>query len=84
MQAASKDHPKGNCSLLGHGDLRVLLNERKACEAVQSGQGVLNQGAKVSYEEKDNRGRTSGENLRVGERVVAVIEPADFLHAGGF
>jgi CspA family cold shock protein len=26
----------------------------------------LNEGAKVSYEEKENRGKTSAENLRVG------------------
>ncbi len=27
---------------------------------------ALNEGAKVSYEEKENRGKTSVENLRVG------------------
>src|SRR5258705_9677686 len=27
---------------------------------------TLNEGAKVSYEEKENRGKTSAENLRVG------------------
>ncbi|MGM4896906.1 hypothetical protein [Tardiphaga sp. 839_C3_N1_4] len=29
-------------------------------------QKTVNEGAKVSYEEKENRGKTSAENLRVG------------------
>ena len=32
----------------------------------KAGLSSLNEGAKVSYEEKKNRGKTSGENLRVG------------------
>jgi CspA family cold shock protein len=32
----------------------------------RAGQSTLNEGAKVSYEEKDNRGKTSAENLRIG------------------
>ena len=32
----------------------------------RAGLTTLNEGAKVSYEEKDNRGKTSAENLRVG------------------
>jgi len=32
----------------------------------KAGLSSLNEGAKVSYEEKENRGKTSAENLRVG------------------
>jgi CspA family cold shock protein len=32
----------------------------------RAGLNTLNEGAKVSYEEKENRGKTSAENLRVG------------------
>jgi CspA family cold shock protein len=32
----------------------------------RAGLGSLNEGAKVSYEETENRGKTSAENLRVG------------------
>ncbi|MGL3210843.1 cold-shock protein [Bradyrhizobium sp. BR 1433] len=32
----------------------------------RAGLSSLNEGAKVSYEAKDNRGKTSAENLRVG------------------
>jgi len=32
----------------------------------RAGLKSLNEGAKVSYEEKENRGKTSAENLRVG------------------
>lgn len=32
----------------------------------RAGLGSLNEGAKVSYEEMENRGKTSAENLRVG------------------
>ena len=32
----------------------------------KAGLNTLNEGAKVSYEEKENRGRSSAENLRVG------------------
>ena len=32
----------------------------------RAGLSSLNEGARVSYEEKDNRGKTSAENLRVG------------------
>ena len=32
----------------------------------QAGLSSLNEGAKVGYEEQDNRGKTSAENLRVG------------------
>jgi cold shock protein len=32
----------------------------------RAGLTTLNEGAKVSYEEKENRGKTSAENLRVG------------------
>src|SRR5258708_11497042 len=32
----------------------------------KAGLNTLNEGAKVSYEEKENRGKTSAENLRVG------------------
>jgi hypothetical protein len=34
------------------------------CE--RAGLSNLNEGAKVSYEEQENRGKTSAENLRVG------------------
>jgi cold shock protein len=32
----------------------------------RAGLGNLNEGAKVSYEEKENRGKMSAENLRLG------------------
>ena len=32
----------------------------------RAGLNTLNEGAKVSYEEKENRGKMSAENLRVG------------------
>jgi CspA family cold shock protein len=32
----------------------------------RAGLGTLNEGAKVSYEEKESRGKMSAENLRVG------------------
>jgi cold shock protein len=32
----------------------------------KAGLSTLNEGAKVSYEERDNRGKSSAENLRVG------------------
>ena len=32
----------------------------------KAGLNSLNEGAKVSYEERENRGKTSAENLRVG------------------
>lgn len=32
----------------------------------KAGLSTLNEGAKVSFEEKENRGKTSAENLRVG------------------
>ncbi len=32
----------------------------------RAGLSTLNEGAKVSYEEKEDRGKTSAENLRVG------------------
>ena len=32
----------------------------------KAGLSTLNEGAKVSYEEKENRGKMSAENLRVG------------------
>ena len=32
----------------------------------RAGLSTLNEGAKVSYEEKENRGKMSAENLRVG------------------
>jgi CspA family cold shock protein len=32
----------------------------------RAGLSRLNEGVKVSYEEKDNRGKTSAENLRIG------------------
>jgi cold shock protein len=32
----------------------------------RAGPSSLNEGAKVSYEEKENRGKMSAENLRVG------------------
>ena len=32
----------------------------------RAGLSTLNEGAKVSYEEKENRGKTSAENLRFG------------------
>jgi len=32
----------------------------------RAGLSNLNEGAKVSYEEMENRGKTSAENLRVG------------------
>jgi cold shock protein len=32
----------------------------------RAGLSSLNEGAKVSYEETENRGKTSAENLRVG------------------
>ena len=33
---------------------------------LKAGLSSLNEGAKVSYEEMENRGKTSAENLRVG------------------
>ena len=33
----------------------------------RAGLSTLNEGAKVSYEEKDNRGKSSAENLRVAQ-----------------
>jgi cold shock protein len=32
----------------------------------RAGLSSLNEGAKVSYEEKDNRGKSSAQNLRIG------------------
>ena len=32
----------------------------------RAGLSSLNEGAKISYEEQENRGKTSAENLRVG------------------
>jgi cold shock protein len=32
----------------------------------KAGLSTLNEGAKVTYEERDNRGKASAENLRVG------------------
>jgi cold shock protein len=32
----------------------------------RAGLSTLNEGAKVSYEEKENRGKSSAENLRIG------------------
>ena len=32
----------------------------------RAGLSTLNEGAKVSYEEKENRGKMSAENLRIG------------------
>ena len=32
----------------------------------RAGLSSLNEGVKVSYEEKDSRGKTSAENLRIG------------------
>jgi CspA family cold shock protein len=32
----------------------------------RAGLSTLNEGAKISYEEKENRGKMSAENLRVG------------------
>ncbi|MBR1208768.1 cold-shock protein [Bradyrhizobium sp. AUGA SZCCT0051] len=32
----------------------------------KAGLSTLNEGAKVSYEERENRGKVSAENLRVG------------------
>jgi hypothetical protein len=43
-------------------DRAFLFRSGRAGLAVQ----VLNEGAKVSYEEMENRGKTSAENLRVG------------------
>ena len=34
----------------------------------RAGLSSLNEGAKVSYEETENRGKTSAENLRVGQK----------------
>ena len=42
-------------------------NGGKDISAVEkAGLSNLNEGAKVSYEEMENRGKTSAENLRVG------------------
>jgi len=41
--------------------------ETRFCSAVEkAGLSTLNEGAKVSYEEVPNKGKTSAENLRVG------------------
>ncbi|MET4038279.1 CspA family cold shock protein [Bradyrhizobium sp. JR7.2] len=32
----------------------------------KAGRNTLNEGTKVSYEEKENRGKSSAENLRIG------------------
>ena len=37
----------------------------------RAGLSSLNEGAKVSYEEMENRGKSSAENLRVGETPAA-------------
>jgi CspA family cold shock protein len=44
----------------------------------RAGLSSLNEGAKVSYEEMENRGKTSAENLRVGWFKSAGFTPASF------
>src|ERR1700716_1162312 len=46
----------------------------------KAGFSSLAEGAKVSYEEKENRGKTSAENLRVGYRCCPRGGPP--VHAG--
>ena len=41
----------------------------------KAGLSTLNEGAKVSYEEMENRGKTSAENLRVGYPIKTVADP---------
>jgi hypothetical protein len=41
----------------------------------KAGFSSLAEGAKVSYEEKENRDKTSAKNLRIGYRTRAAIEP---------
>jgi CspA family cold shock protein len=48
----------------------------------RAGLSSLNEGAKVSYEEMENRGKTSAENLRVGWEAVSRTRPP--VHVGGF
>jgi hypothetical protein len=50
-------------------DKPVGINQhigRRPIAAFGNSRGSLNEGAKVSYEETENRGKTSAENLRVG------------------
>jgi 'Cold-shock' DNA-binding domain len=48
----------------------------------KAGLSSLNEGAKVSYEEVANRGKTSAENLRVG--LNSLPAPADILAERAF
>ncbi len=41
-------------------------NGKDVSAVERAGLSNLNEGAKVSYEEMENRGKTSAENLRVG------------------
>ena len=50
--------------LLGNRERRELFHCVSAVE--KAGLSSLNEGAKVSYEEVGNRGKTSAENLGVG------------------
>ena len=47
----------------------------------KAGLSSLNEGAKVSYEEMSNRGKTSSENLRVGEFEARWFATAGFVLA---
>ena len=50
----------------------------------RAGLSTLNEGAKVSYEEMENRGKTSAEKLKIGFWRAALRKGADRgQHAGG-
>jgi CspA family cold shock protein len=51
----------------GYGFIQPDGGGKDVISAVErAGLSSLNEGAKVSYEETENRGKTSAENLRVG------------------
>lgn len=49
----------------------------------RAGLSTLNEGAKVSYEEQENGGRTSAENLRLGYSLAYIYWLADRRRAYG-
>ena len=57
-------HPKGYGFIQPDNGGKDVFVHISAVE--RAGLSSLNEGAKVSYEETENRGKTSAENLRVG------------------
>jgi len=49
----------------------------------KAGLSSLNEGAKVSYEEVENRGKTSAENLKSRLRTLICIKPAGSRRRAG-